>query len=83
MVENFDQTILLLTKLQFCHVIDNNTGVVRLVEGPYRGPLESNEAIYGSIKSKLIVNHSDDVRSTSPSPTLIITTPNPRHIICT
>ena len=55
MVENFDQTILLLTKLQFCHVIDNNTGVVRLVEGPYRGPLESNEAIYGSIKNKLIV----------------------------
>lgn len=55
MVENFDQSILLLTKLQYCHVIDNNTGVVKLVEGPYRGPLESNEAIYGSIEDKLIV----------------------------
>ncbi len=55
MTENFDQSILLLTKLQYCHVIDNNTGVVRLVEGPYRGSLESNEAIYGKIEDKLIV----------------------------
>jgi major vault protein len=49
------QTILLLTKLQYCHVINNNTGVVRLVEGPHRGSLESNEALYGPIKPKLIV----------------------------
>nr|MDO8108729.1 hypothetical protein [Candidatus Sigynarchaeota archaeon] len=49
------ENILLLTKLQYCHVINNNTGVVRLVEGPYRGPLESNEALYGPIKPKLIV----------------------------
>jgi len=55
MVECFDQSILLLTKLQYCHVIDNNTGVVRLVEGPYRGSLESNEAIYGKIEDKIIV----------------------------
>ena len=53
MSENSD--ILLLTKLQYCHVIDNNTGIVRLVEGPYRGPLESNEEIYGKIEDKLIV----------------------------
>ena len=55
MVENIDQSILLLTKLQYCHVIDNNSGEVRLVEGPYRGPLESNEDIYGKIENKLIV----------------------------
>jgi len=55
MTEILDQVILLLTKLQYCHVIDNNTGVVRLVEGPYRGPLESNEKIYGKIRDKLIV----------------------------
>ncbi len=55
MVECFDQSILLLTKLQYCHVIDNNTGVVKLVEGPYRGSLESNEAIYGKIEDKIIV----------------------------
>jgi major vault protein len=36
-------------------VIDNNTGVVRLVEGPHRGSLESNEAIYGKIQEKIIV----------------------------
>ncbi|GAB4328144.1 MAG: hypothetical protein Kow0069_35290 [Promethearchaeota archaeon] len=50
-----EQSILLLTKLQYCHVIDNNTGVVRLVEGPFRGPLESNEEVYGKIEDKLIV----------------------------
>ena len=55
MSENVDQVILLLTNLQFCHVIDNNTGVVRLVEGPYRGPLNSNESIYGIVRAKLIV----------------------------
>ena len=55
MAEFYDQSILLLTKLQYCHVIDNNSGVVRLVEGPYRGSLESNETIYGAIEDKLIV----------------------------
>lgn len=50
-----DQSILLLTKLQYCHVIDHNTGVVRLVEGPFRGPLESNEQVYGGIEDKFIV----------------------------
>src|SRR5271157_2452604 len=50
-----DPAILLLTKLQYCHVIDNNTGVVRLVEGPFRGPLESNESLYGAIRDKFIV----------------------------
>lgn len=50
-----DESILLLTKLEYCHIIDNNTGEVRLVEGPYRGPLESNEKIYRQIESKLIV----------------------------
>lgn len=56
MVEScMDSSILLLTKLQYCHVIDNNTGIVRLVEGPHRGPLESNEEIYGKLEDKLTV----------------------------
>ncbi len=47
--------ILLLTLHQYCHIINNNTGIVRLVEGPYRGPLESNEAVFGTIYDKVIV----------------------------
>lgn len=52
------QSILLLTNLQYAHIIDNNKGVVRLVEGPYRGPLESNESLYGNIRSKIIVKET-------------------------
>jgi major vault protein len=59
-------SILLLTKLQYCHVIDNNTGVVRLVEGPYRGPLESNEQIYGRLTNKLIVKEGQYANILNP-----------------
>ncbi len=55
MGEENKNTILLLTKLQYCHIIDNNTGEVRLVEGPYRSPLDSNESIYGTIRDKIIL----------------------------
>ncbi|HME55708.1 MAG TPA: SPFH domain-containing protein [Candidatus Lokiarchaeia archaeon] len=50
-----EQTVLLLTNLQYCHIIDNNTGIVRLVEGPFRESLDSNEEVYGSIMNKCIV----------------------------
>ncbi|MFW9991538.1 MAG: SPFH domain-containing protein [Candidatus Odinarchaeota archaeon] len=49
------QTTLLLTKTQFVHVIDNNTGVIRLIEGPYRGSLAANEMIHGKIRNKVVL----------------------------
>ncbi|MHA2366127.1 MAG: SPFH domain-containing protein, partial [Candidatus Hodarchaeales archaeon] len=49
------QTTLLLTKTQYVHVIDNNTGVIRLIEGPFRGSLDANESIYKTIRDKIVL----------------------------
>ena len=53
--EKISDSVLLLTKLQYCHIINNNTGEIRLVEGPYRGSLESHESIYGRVQNKIIL----------------------------
>ncbi len=47
---------LLLTQMQFCHIINNNSGEIRLVEGPFRGSLESHEQLFGMIQNKVILN---------------------------
>lgn len=56
--EGRSDSILLLTRMQYCHIIDQNSGEIRLVEGPFRGPLESNEAIFGSVENKRIVEET-------------------------
>jgi major vault protein len=49
------ENTLLLTKMEYAHIINNNDGKVRLVEGPFRGTLEANEEIYGDKESKIIL----------------------------
>lgn len=52
-----DDSTLLLTKMEYCHVKDFNTAAVTLVKGPHRGFLESHEEIYGDppIKKKIVL----------------------------
>ena len=52
---------ILLTEMQFCHIIDKDTGKIRLIEGPYCGTLESREEIHGVIMAKLNVKEDQYV----------------------
>lgn len=47
--------MVLLTKLEYCHVINNNTGELRLIEGPAQLNLQSHESLYGTKKQKIII----------------------------
>lgn len=44
---------ILLSRFQFCHIRDRNTGVLRLAEGPGRIQLESHEELVGEVRPKI------------------------------
>ena len=46
---------ILLSRFQFCHVRDKNTGILRLVEGPERIDLDSHEELVGDVQAKIRV----------------------------
>jgi major vault protein len=50
-----------LTELEYCHVINNLTGKIHLIEGPYR--LKWNigvfKSLYGSVKKKIILKEGE------------------------
>ncbi len=49
-----DRTILLNSQ-NYVHVLDNNSGVIILIEGPYKGSLDAHKSIYGKIKTKIML----------------------------
>lgn len=46
---------ILLTKDQYVHILNNNTGQIELIEGPYRGSLKANKSIHGSVRKKHVL----------------------------
>lgn len=46
---------LLLTNDQYVHILDTRTGKLRLIEGAYKGILESFEQVYVAVRSKHIL----------------------------
>jgi regulator of protease activity HflC (stomatin/prohibitin superfamily) len=60
-----DKTIL-LTEMQYIHIIDENSGEIRLVQGPTRVQLTSSEKIYGEIKNKIILKPNEYVVILNP-----------------
>lgn len=61
-----DVTQLLLTNTEYCHVIDNNTGSIRLVEGPFKGSLQAHEQIYGNKWSKIVLKDNQYIIILNP-----------------
>ncbi len=57
--------ILLLGTNQYCHVLDNNTGTVRLIEGPYRLVIESFETVI-HVSRKNILTDGEYCTITNP-----------------
>jgi major vault protein len=50
-----NQKTILLTHKQYMHIIDENTGEIRLVEGPVRVQLASHESVHGVINNKIVL----------------------------
>ncbi|MEW6281132.1 MAG: SPFH domain-containing protein [Candidatus Eremiobacterota bacterium] len=48
-----DNALILLDRFQYCHVLDHNSGQLRLVEGPARLQLESHEGLRGGVMDKV------------------------------
>jgi major vault protein len=46
---------ILLTNLGYCHVINDNSGIIRLIEGPFQGLLNADEHLYGEYHEKIIL----------------------------
>ena len=64
--EKSDTKTILLTHDLYVHVIDENTGEIRLIEGPARIQLKSHENIHGVVTKKIVLRSHQYCRILNP-----------------
>ncbi|MFW9991539.1 MAG: SPFH domain-containing protein [Candidatus Odinarchaeota archaeon] len=65
--DNSDEKTILLTHEHYVHIIDENTGEIRLIEGPARLQLKSHESVHGKgIEKKIVLRSHQYCRILNP-----------------